>query len=194
MKNFCIVCFSLFATVSANAQYTANVYWTEESGENSKSIIYYDATRPLLWADFKGQPGSAGPVAAVTTSGFGYKANMTSSHGKGQLNVGVYCYFSKGQSWVKPGKNTVYILNHEQHHFDVSFIAATMFMDRLKNTTLTLANYNAVLTKLYKECCDAMNKMQDDYDGQTKNGQLVDVQEKWNNFILGKLPYVTATR
>ena len=36
-----------------------------------------------------------------------------------------------------------------------------------------------------------MNKMQDDYDGQTMNGQLEEKQQKWNNFFSDKLPLFT---
>jgi uncharacterized protein YqiB (DUF1249 family) len=36
-----------------------------------------------------------------------------------------------------------------------------------------------------------MNKMQDEYDGQTKNGQLKDEQERWNNFLRNKIKVVT---
>ncbi len=48
-----------------------------------------------------------------------------------------------------------------------------------------------LLPRIYNECCDIMNKMQDDYDGQTKNGQVKDMQEKWNNFIDQKINFIT---
>jgi len=36
-----------------------------------------------------------------------------------------------------------------------------------------------------------MNKMQDDYDGQTKNGQLKDIQAKWNELLDQKITLIT---
>jgi hypothetical protein len=36
-----------------------------------------------------------------------------------------------------------------------------------------------------------MNKMQNDYDGQTKNGQVADAQEKWNQFIDDRIQFIT---
>ena len=191
MKFFSLVFLSCFIYLLPVAQVTTNVYWTEQTEMNKTNTIYYNPTKNLLWDDFKGVPGSPGPVAAITASGFGYKANINSSNGKGEINVAVYCYFNKKGSWVKPGKSTTYILNHEQHHFDVSYLAAGIFINKLKNTVITTSNCNLVLPKIYKECCDMMNKMQDDYDGQTMNGQLEDKQKKWNNFFAAKVPLIT---
>ena len=191
MKTFSLIFLSLFIYLLTMAQVSTNVYWTEQTEMNKSNTIYYNPTKNLLWDDFKGVPGSSGPIAAITASGFGYKANMNSSNGKGEINVAVYCYFNKKGSWVKPGKTTMYILNHEQHHFDVSYLAAGIFINKLKNTVITTSNCNTVLPKIYKECCDIMNKMQDDYDGQTMNGQLEDKQKKWNNFFAENVPFIT---
>ncbi len=161
---------------------------------NKSNTIYYNPAKSLVWDDFKGVPGPSSPVAAITASGFGYKANMRSSNGNGEINVAVYCYFNKKGSWVRPGKATAYILNHEQHHFDVSYLAAGIFISRLKNTVITTANCNTVLPKIYKDCCDMMNKMQDDYDGQTMNGQLEEKQKKWNVFLSEKLLLISRSQ
>jgi hypothetical protein len=191
MKHVILSFTLLFIFFAAKAQLSVNVFWTEQSGLNPQEIIYYNPMKNLVWPDFKGTPGPPSAVAAITSSGFGYKANMQSSGGKGQINISVYCYFSKDKSWVKPGKTTAYILNHEQHHFDVSFLAAGIFMEKVKSANLTLSNCNTLLPKLYKECCEFMNKMQDDYDGQTKNGQLADQQAKWNKFFNERVSLVT---
>jgi hypothetical protein len=181
----------LLLSFAANAQITTNINWTEKTQMPASQVIYYNPSQKLQWPDFKGEPTTTGIVAAITMSGFGYTASMKRNGNKGEINIGVYCYFSKEKSWVKPGKTTVYILNHEQHHFDISYIAASIFVSRLRNTDITTGNINSVLPKIYKECCDIMNKMQDDYDGQTKNGQLKDIQEKWNIQLNDKLSEFT---
>lgn len=183
MKNL----FSLFILIltgtASNAQLTVNVYHTEDASLNAKDVIYYNPGDFLVWGDFKGTPDIPGNVAAITTSGFGYKMNMRTGGGGGTINVGVYCYFSKSKSWVKPGKNTAYILNHEQHHFDVSYLASEIFISRVKAAGLNAQNCNVLLPKIYKECCDLMNDMQNKYDGQTANGQIEEMQQKWNAFF-----------
>ncbi|MEP6712163.1 MAG: hypothetical protein ABJA37_07105 [Ferruginibacter sp.] len=191
MKYFSVFFLVFLFSANLHAQFTTNVYWTEQSGMPASEVIYYNPSKNLQWPDFKGASNTGGIVAAITMSGFGYKASMKNNGSNGQLNIGVYCYFNKDKSWVKLDKKTGYILNHEQHHFDISFIAATIFAGKIRNAVLTAGNSNAQLQSIYKECCDLMNKLQDDYDGQTRNGQVKEVQQKWNDYLDKKLAMVT---
>lgn len=191
MKQIVSITILLFIFTAVKAQVTTNIYWTEKSDLPSSQVIFYNPAKELQWPDFKGVPATSGIVAAITMSGFGYTASMKRNGNKGEINIGIYCYFNKEKSWVKPDKKTAYILTHEQHHFDISYIAARIFADRLKNTVITTSNINALLPAIYKECCDIMNKLQDDYDGQTKNGQLKEMQLKWNNTLDEKLLAIT---
>ena len=165
------------------AQLKTNIYWTQQTNLPKSEVIYYDLQSPLVWNDFKGTANGSSIAAAITVSGFGYKAGMKKSGEEGQLDIGVYCYFNKNTSWVKPGKTTGYILSHEQQHFNISYIAACYFVEKLKTASVTNSNYSSLLPALYKESCDLMNKMQNDYDGQTKNGQLKDIQAKWDEYV-----------
>jgi hypothetical protein len=173
------------------AQFTKNVFWTEQTSLTPADVVYYNPARPLAWKDFRGSPDNSSRASAVTASGFGYKADYKNVGSKTHINISVYCYFNKNNSWVKSGRTTDYILNHEQQHFDISFIAATVFVEKLKAASLTKANYNTVLPALYKECCSLMNKLQDEYDGQTKNGQLQEMQAKWNTYLKDKIKIIT---
>lgn len=173
----------MFYVNITKAQVTINIVWTEKTKLDAKNTIYYNTNKKLVWSDFKGNPAEPEPIAAVTSSGFGYDASMHAINGKGAISVNIYCYFNKPNSWVRKGKNTTYILNHEQHHFDVTYIVAKMFIDKVKAAALTTENMNAQLAKIYKDCCAIMNKMQSDYDAATKNGQIKVKQEEWNKFI-----------
>lgn len=190
MKYFFLLCAAFFFQF-AHAQFNTNVYWTEQTTLSTSNIIYYNSAKPLHWKDFQGSPIESSRATAITASGFGYKADIKNTGTKGQLNLGVYCFFNKNNSWVKEGKATDYILGHEQHHFNISFIAANYFIEKLKSTEFSSTNYNVLLARLYKESCDYMNRMQDDYDGQTKNGQLKEVQGKWNEYISQKVAILT---
>ena len=183
--------FLVFISHALHAQLNTKVQWTQQTSMSPSDVIYYKPENKLVWQNFRGAPVEGGRTAAITMSGFGYTANMHSSGQKGQLDIQVYCFFNKNKSWVKPGRNTAYILTHEQHHFDVSYIAANIFIDKLQSEILTNANYNALLPRIYDECIAIMNKMQDDYDNQTKNGQEKEIQEKWNKFIDGKIAIIT---
>jgi hypothetical protein len=183
MKPYYALFFWCLFVSNINAQVVTNVSWVEKSSLNAADVIYYNANKKLVWENFMGVPNKPNPVVAITSSGFGYNVDMHTSNGKGQINVAVYCYFSKPKSWVKAGKNTAYTLTHEQHHFDATYIAAKLFIEKIREAKLTTSNMNAVLTKLYNNSCSIMNKMQNDYDSETMNGQLKAKQEKWNSFF-----------
>ena len=174
------------------AQLTTRVVWTNDGATPAIDVIYHDINKNLDWNNFSGKPPTDnGVTAALTVSGFGYSANIKTVNGKGQLNIQVYCYFNKNKSWVKPGRNTAYILSHEQHHFDISYICAAIFVDKLRGTVFNNANYSTRLPEIYNESCDIMNKMQNDYDGQTKNGQVKAEQARWNALIVEKIRAAT---
>lgn len=187
-----ILFLSLFVLAfSAKAQFALNVYWTEQTTMAGSETVYYSTGRPLVWNDFKGRPDNGSNAAAMTASGFGYKADFKSTGPKSQLNIAVYCYFNKNSSWVKPGKNTNYILAHEQQHFDISFIAAAMFFEKLRSSGINRSNYNVLLPRVYNEAVAIMNRMQQEYDGQTKNGQLKEEQAKWAAYVDKQLRSIT---
>ncbi len=172
----------------AQAQFTTNVYWTEQTSLPAAEVIFFKKNSLLNWKDFLGRvPSASSPAAAMTASGFGYKADVKNTGSTGQLNIGVYCYFNKQNSWVKEGKDNVYILNHEQNHFNISYLAANIFIEKVKAASFNHNNYNTLIPRIYTETCEVMNRMQSDYDGQTKNGQLKELQQKWDDFLSKKL-------
>lgn len=189
MKLLSILYFS-FCFIEADAQLKTNVVWTDETSFPVSETLSYKRGINLLWKDFRGDVPDESRAAAMTVSGFGYKANLKTTNGKGGLNISVYCYFDNIKSWVKKGSTSIYILNHEQHHFDISYLAAKLFIDKLESTVFTNSNYNVLLPKIYNECGNIMNKMQNDYDGQTKNGQLKDMQAKWNDLLEQKISMI----
>lgn len=181
-----IVFFILVLSASSvKAQVTINIQWQNIKPGNgiTGDTIYYDSNRKLTWHDFKGTPNAASPAAAITESGFGYLLAMQSLNSRTSINITVYCYFNKNKSWVKKGMKNDYALTHEQHHFDITYINTCLFIQRLKEAKLTRANYNSLSGKIYDECVIALNKMQDEYDGETSNGRKKEVQEFWNKKI-----------
>jgi hypothetical protein len=178
MKQVLLYSLILFSKVSSAQSLEVAVKLLDRT--LSKDTIYYTGTTPkLAWDDFKGSPREAGYTAALTSSGFGFGAGMHSVGDKGTLNITVYSFFLKNNSWVKADRKTAYILNHEQHHFDISYIGMRNFVQQLKETKFTLGNYAVKLNTIYNECYQAMEQMQNDYDTQTRNGQQKDKQAEW---------------
>jgi hypothetical protein len=183
LKYFFTISFIITGYPVFSQQLSTRVEWDVQAPDYSGDTIYYNPQQKLTWKEFQGNPDRKSVAAAITASGFGFVMSMNSRGGRSTLVITVNCFFSKKSSWVKSGQKSDYALLHEQHHFDITYIAACGFVKKLKATTFTLQNYQELLEKLNTETYSEMEKMQNDYDGQTKNGQLEVLQEAWNKHI-----------
>ncbi len=180
-----------FIILNAIAQVNVTVKWQQNTPAANSDTIYYTSLKKLTWPDFKGSVDKTSDATAITSSGFGYNAGVKYKDGKADINITVYCYFSKPGSWVIKGKETEYALNHEQHHFDVSYIVTNNFINKLKAAKFTWSNYNYLLDKIYLESRQELEKMQNDYDSQTRNGRVPAAQIEWNSKIEKQLDLVS---
>lgn len=176
-----LICFTIIVTQAVQAQLSTTIIW--RNGRNDGDTIFYNPGRKLVWNDFKGAPDNRSIAAAVTSSGFGYSCSMRAKNNKGGLSITVYCFYDKTRSWVKPGVSSSYALLHEQHHFDISYLATCLFIRKLKTAVFTMDNYTDLVDRLYNESYDELESMQNEYDGKTMNGRLKNVQAEWNNKI-----------
>ena len=80
-------------------------------------------------------------------------------------------------------KKTTYILNHEQHHFDIAYLFAMHFLHDLKTAKYSLKDYNKTIENIYYHNQSELMTMQNDYDAETKNSQLTDQQALWDKKI-----------
>ena len=76
-----------------------------------------------------------------------------------------------------------YALLHEQHHYDITYINACLFIQKLKEAQFNRGNFNILVDKIHDACFDALGKMQDAYDGETLNGRVESQQKSWNKKI-----------
>lgn len=183
MKRYFSVSLLLLICDLASAQFTVTINWHDRSAGDKADTIYYDPDRKLNWNDFKGRPDHNSMAAAITESGFGYRMSVQSANGRVNLGITVFCYFNKKRSWVKENMDTEYALTHEQHHFDITYINTGLFVQKLKAAKFTSGNYAGLVDSIYDECYQALQKMQDQYDGQTSNGRLKNVQASWNKKV-----------
>lgn len=164
-------------------QVTVNITLLQRNAPPHTDSIYYSLSRKLTWDDFKGRPETGNAAVAITNSGFGFNMGARTKGNSMQLNVTVNCSFNKAHSWVKKGYDNDYVLNHEQHHFDISWYCATVFYNKLKAAKITATNYSKVITDAYTESTALLTQLQDLYDSETQNGILRDKQEIWNKKI-----------
>ncbi|MEO6252456.1 MAG: hypothetical protein ABIO79_04090 [Ferruginibacter sp.] len=181
IKNTALIILFL-ATGSVYAQFNVIIKWQPIKG-NTADTIYYDPERKLEWNDFRGRPVASSPAAAITESGFGYKMSMQTINRKTNVVITVFCYFNKTHSWVKKDMDTDYALLHEQHHYDITYINACLFIKKLRAAQLNPGNYDYLVEKIHDESFKVLEEMQNDYDGQTSNGRINRMQTLWNKKI-----------
>ena len=110
-----------------------------------KIHISYDLNKKLTWKDYKLFNGKR-REAAFTATEISYKVEQKDD----EMNVNVTCVFDKNKSNVVSKYMNDYILNHEQRHFDLSFIYAMKFVDELKKQpTLTLDDIDIIYNKIF---------------------------------------------
>jgi hypothetical protein len=170
-------------TVSSAQSFAVDVKYNSNIPDEENKLIFYKPGQLLSISDFTANPVAGNDVVAMTSSGFDSKASYILKDGKSTLIISVFCSFDKQQSWMKATGKTPYILSHEQIHFDISYIAAKAFIFKLKAASFTQQNHNSLIQSIYQEVSDNLEKMQQQYDNETNNGQLKDKQALWSKKV-----------
>jgi len=187
-KYFFFLFINIFLSQALSAQkLQVEVNYVMADAAEKRSLIYYSPSEKLTWNDFKGKPVLSSSAAAITNAGIGFKMAFRSRDNITTLQITVNCNFSIADSWVKDGRKTPYILNHEQHHFDIAYINAMLFIQNLKTAKYNMNDYAKVIEKIYYQAQADLQTMQNAYDSETKNSQLQEVQELWNKKIDAQL-------
>jgi hypothetical protein len=183
-KIFSLLFISIFLSQILSAQkLLVEVNYVTADEAETKALIYYSPSEKLTWNDFKGKPVLSSNAAAITNAGIGFKMKFHSNNNVTTLHITVTCNFSIADSWVKDGRRTPYILNHEQHHFDIAYINARQFVQNLKAAKYTQKDYDKVIEKIYYQAQADLQTMQNAYDSETKNSMLPEMQDVWNKKI-----------
>lgn len=182
MKKYIVLGYLIVASsLTACAQKLAvEVNYITSDPVAAKPLLYYNPAVKLTWNDFKGTPVAASDAAAITNAGIGFKMIFQSQDNTATLKILVNCNFSIMDSWVKADRRTAYILNHEQHHFDIAYLHAIKFMQNLRAASYTMKNYSDVIEKIYYQSHVDLLTMQNTYDKETKNSQLPNEQALWD--------------
>ncbi|MEP6926999.1 MAG: hypothetical protein ABI834_05145 [Ginsengibacter sp.] len=160
--------------------------------ENKKAgadndTIYYDFNRNLTWKDFKGIPDNNYFGGAVTASGFAFDSQMNYDGKNIYLNIGIYTFFSKNDSWKKPPINSDYHLLHEQHHFDITRLGSQKFISELTKAHFTKENYKALIASIFNKSYNENESIQLQYDRETNHSLDADKQLEWNDKIADEI-------
>jgi hypothetical protein len=185
----CFLILICFATISTCFSQTVVVHVFMENRKSSteSDTIYYDFNRNLRWSDFKRKPQEDYFAGAVTASGFAFDSQMNFDGTNIYLNIGVYTFFTKSDSWRKSQINSDYHLLHEQHHFDITRIGSEEFVVALQQAHFTRGNYNHLLTSIFDKVYKENSDMQHLYDKETNHSMNVEKQLEWNDKIAAEI-------
>jgi hypothetical protein len=182
-KASAIILFTFFLLSAFSQKVILNVAMDNRIAKPDNDTIYYSVNRPLAWNDFKGVPDNNNSGGAITASGFAFNANMNMVGNDVYLNVKVFTFFSKKNSWKKPNINSDYHLLHEQHHFDITRLSAERFCAELRKANFTVNSYQKLLSSIFNKAFNENSVLQNQYDRETHHSINTSEQLKWNSKI-----------
>jgi len=126
-----------------------------------EKVIIWHEDRKLTKKDYKGSIENR-PFDATTFSGIRYK---TIGHiNPDTLILLVETYFDCEKSYFKDSTDTVFTIEHEQCHFDISELYARIFIKRLEESKFTAQEMNQQIKDIYNQLKKELLITQDKYD------------------------------
>lgn len=148
---------------------------------NNDTVIW-QAETPLVFTDFKGKVSANKAIGGQVLSGI----LLYTKEIEGLPVFVVEAIFIKSKSFIRD--SSLYALNHEQMHFNITEIFARQARKKLLKTNFAkISNVNKKLNDLYKEVNESLSKYQELYDNDTEHGTNFTKQKMWNEKILAQL-------
>lgn len=139
----------------------------------------------LSWKDFSGKPDANSSFDAFTSFKFQtHYNNLRFDKDTADLSAfTIDLEFDVPKSWVKKGKQTDYLLKHEQGHFDISILMVHELLAQVKSARFTKFNFQSGINKLVNVISEKYRKMGLAYDKETDHSKNITGQLKWDAFI-----------
>ncbi len=151
----------------------------------NSSRIAWEEDYQLDWNDFKGRAQTTSSLDAYTMLGISIEVIGQKD---GQVDMGVFGYFEKNKSWVKPGEKTDHLLAHERRHFDLCEIYRRKLIEKLEDKkSYKYDSFSDDVGKIFNKNFEEYTKEQERYDEETHHSQKKEDQIKWNKFITKEL-------
>ncbi|WP_337040285.1 DUF922 domain-containing protein [Emticicia sp. 17c] len=159
---------------------------------NDSDTIYYN-TRKINWDDFRARPTASNRYGASIFSNFAYTSSFKVSEGLIQAFIQTRTYMVRGMSWAIESAKNDYALAHEQLHFDITRLVVERFKKKvLAMQAETIDDLNSMIQYEYLESYKEMNKLQKEYDSETRHSLDTIRQAEWANKIRTWLAEITS--
>ncbi len=145
--------------------------------------------RPLIWADFKGEPDRGSSYDASTYWTMNYNIKGISFRGDTAKISGFSIVLSLQEklSWSKSEKQTDVLLKHEQGHFDLALICQREAIRELSSTIFFKNDFKDKIPTIFSSILKKYQSLESKYDEETDHSKNRAAQDTWNNFIAGEL-------
>ena len=172
MKNlsFCLILL-VFSVIGFTQEKQEKIQWQEGS---------------LSWQDFKAKPDHSNSYSANTNSGMSYSWNYSTASGEPVLNYEIAANFYPNLSWVKEVQNKVYLLAHEQLHFDISELHARKLRKALEDYEIG-RTIRQDLKRIYNRIESDRVAMQNQFDKETSHSENSSAEMRWRQFVADEL-------
>lgn len=153
--------------------------------------IFWEKGTKLKWSDFKGKPKSDTMKSAMTSSGIKFKVRSADGgEGKMKLIFSISAKFSPQRSWVRPGKESKYLLAHEQIHFDIAELFARRLRKGLTQAYLT-NSFQTEFKDVYYSTLQDMEQYKKRFNKATNYSRNKDYHKEWAEKIQKELKELT---
>lgn len=145
--------------------------------------LLWKADVPLTPQDFQAKRSAYGKTVPAYTSSAIY---LYQKDDNGSLNFYVEALFMKSKSYMKD--QSVYILKHEQVHFDITEIYARKMRQRIAATDFTrVRDVVKEIQKIYDKIMAEWQREEERYDKETQHGINAATQNTWNERVAAQL-------
>ncbi len=143
----------------------------------------------LTWDDFTGRPDRSSSHDANTYWNLNYTIKDISFKGDTAKIKGFSFKLELNDklSWIKQGKQTNSLLNHEQGHFDIGLICQLDLIKQFNSTVFLKADFQNKLQTLFAAVLDKYRLLGIKYDEETDHSKNQQSQDRWNIFFAKEL-------
>lgn len=142
---------------------TAQVLLLEDAQPFEKEIAWHPDRR-LTYGNFHASPDNR-PGQASAASGFGY--TLSSSPISGRHVITISSTFYPRESYFQPEDDSLFVLGHEQLHFDITELFARKFHQRILEEVNTAEDVNFQLQRIQRSLQSEWEIYQNAYDAST---------------------------
>ena len=149
-------------------------------------MIFWQEDRTIDWTDFKGIPNPSSPFDAEANSGVRYTYTFTTRGNTAQVNFEVNSFFNAEESWIKTQKQTDFLLEHEQLHFDISELHARKLKKAFSEYQFSKSPKKEI-EKIFNKINKERAEMQVRYDEESDHSKNKLEQTRWKAFVKAEL-------